>query len=219
MFSNAAIFGDFTSGTSGPYVGGVTSGSSDAAAVPLTTPTCAVGDLLVACWATENLTRTPQLPTGWAWLYQGDSTNMRYRVLTKTADSGDAAGGSHSFALNSYGVDLAIVFLTVRDTSGLDVYDLDVITGGTAYTVTPGVDPSQANNLLLHGSIWRGTTTYTAPSTPGTWTEEAYETGVPNARVAVSSSPYAADTSTGDVTATIGASLNGAAVLMSFAPL
>src|SRR5690606_14377672 len=70
-----------------PTVGGYTSGSSNSAAVSLTTPTCAVGDLLVACWALENTTRTPQLPTNWNWLYQGDSTNMRYRVLTKTADS------------------------------------------------------------------------------------------------------------------------------------
>ena len=33
-----------------PTVGGYTSGSSNSAAVSLTTPTCAVGDLLVAMW-------------------------------------------------------------------------------------------------------------------------------------------------------------------------
>lgn len=201
-----------------PTVGGSTKGSSAAAALVLTTPTCSVGDLLVACWAVENTSRTPALPTGWAWLYQGNSTNMRYRVLTKTADSSDATGATHTFALGTYGDDHAVVFVTVRGTSGLDVHDLDVITGATAYTVTPGVDPSQAQNLLLHGSMWRNSTTYTKPSTPGTWTQESYESGLPNARAAISSSPYTADTSTGNVTATLGVNSNGAAVLMSFAP-
>lgn len=210
-----------TPGPTAPTVGGSTSGSSDAAAVVLTTPACSAGDLLVAFWAIEALTRTPALPTGWAWLYQQDATGVRTAVLTRTADAADAAGASHTFAMmgGSYGVDHAIVFVSVVGTAGLDVHDLDVVSLSADYTVTPGVTPNQAANLALHASMWRGTITgYTPPAGPGSWSTVTTEETLPGGRVAVAASTYATADPTGPVTANLGTARNGTAALLVIAP-
>ena len=202
-----------------PTVGGYTSGSSNSAAVSLTTPTCAVGDLLVAMWSIRSTSRNPLLPSGWTWLLSSVYTgsNMRDAALYKVADSGDAAGGSHSFALDSYGIAHSVSFVTVQGSGSIDsAARTGYSTGSTSRAAGP-LTPGQANNLLLHMATWRDTSTYTAPSTPGTWTKQGQETALVTG-TAIASSPYDSTSSTGTVTGSVSATTTGAAWLVVCAP-
>lgn len=181
----------------------------------------AVGDLMVAQFATKD-SSTLSAPVGWTQVIQ-TGTGPTHAVFWKVADSSDVAASTFTFSSSATTNMYCIIgrYTNARVTTPIDKSN-SANSIGTAVTVTT-VTPTYTNEFLVFfiSTTTDGTTGsgYAIVNNNPTWTEQYDNKSTTQISLSMANASRPQNTATGNWTATLSGSVQWSAIIITIAPI